>query len=109
MLWMTHAVEGFSEIYGRRSGNEVRTSGKGKDPGGEFLERGSYSEISEDACSFLLERSYENGLSLNPFVSFSGCTRCAERRLMGGRTAESRVWIEDLATCDRPAWPLAWS
>ena len=83
VLWMTPAVEGFSELYAHRSGNDVRTSGKGKDPGGEFLERGTYSEISEEAFSFVLERSYENGLSFLPFVSFRA-TRAAPGQEPGG-------------------------
>jgi hypothetical protein len=70
VLWMTPTIEGFSELYARRAGDEVRTSGRGKDPGGEFLERGTYSRISDGAFSFELVRSYENGPSFNPFVSF---------------------------------------
>ena len=70
MLWMTPMVEGFSELYARGAGREVETTGKGMDPGGEFLERGRYREISDNAFSFVLERSYEKGGSFTPFVSF---------------------------------------
>lgn len=70
MLWMTPAVEGFSEIYARSAGSEVEISGKGRDPGGEFLERGRYRQISHSGFSFVLERSYEKSASFVPFVSF---------------------------------------
>lgn len=85
VLWMTPSLEGFSEIYARRAGNEVQTSGKGKDPGGEFLERGTYSHISDGAFSFVLERSYENGLSFIPFVSFRAARVTPGKRPEGQR------------------------
>jgi hypothetical protein len=84
VLWMTPTVEGFSEIYAHRAGNEVHTSGKGKDPGGEFLERGRYCEICGNAFSFVLERSYENGMSFIPFVSFRAA-RSTPSRPSGGK------------------------
>ncbi|HSF16131.1 MAG TPA: hypothetical protein VLK65_11320 [Vicinamibacteria bacterium] len=70
MLWMTPAVEGFSELHARGVGREVETTGKGKGPGGEFLERGRYCEITDTAFSFVLERSYEKDGPFIPFVSF---------------------------------------
>ena len=70
MLWMTPGIEGFSELHGRRAGDEIHTSGKGKDPGGAFVERGRYWAIAADAFSFTLERSYDNGRSFKPFVAF---------------------------------------
>jgi len=70
MLWMTPGVEGFSELHGRRAGDEIHTSGNGKDPGGEFVERGRYWAITPGAFSFSLERSYDTGQSFEPFVAF---------------------------------------
>jgi hypothetical protein len=76
VLWMTPAIEGFSEIHAcGDETNEVRTSGKGKDPVGAFVEHGRYHEITDNAFSFELERSYENGPFV-PFVSF----RAARKR-----------------------------
>jgi len=75
MLWMTPGVEGFSELYGRRAGEEIHTSGKSKDPGGEFEERGRYWAITADTFSFTLERSYHNGHSFKPFVAFRAARR----------------------------------
>jgi hypothetical protein len=69
-IWMTPAIEGFSEIYARGTGSEVHTSGMGKDSGGAFLERGRYYDISDNVFSFALERSYDDGASFMPFVSF---------------------------------------
>ncbi len=70
VLWMTPTIDGFSEIYARPSGAEVLTAGKGKDPGGEFVEWGRYHEISGEAFSFDLQRSYGAGTPFIPFVSF---------------------------------------
>jgi hypothetical protein len=42
----------------------------GKDSGGAFLERGRYYDISDNVFSFALERSYDDGASFMPFVSF---------------------------------------
>lgn len=75
MLWMTPEVEGFSELYGRRAGDEVHTSGKGRDPGGEFVERGRYWNITDGAFAFSLERSYDNGRTFIPFVAFHAARR----------------------------------
>ena len=69
MLWMTPAAEGFSELYARGAGHEVHTSGKGKDAGGEFLERGRYWAITGTTFTFTLERSYDNGRTFAPFVA----------------------------------------
>jgi hypothetical protein len=70
MLWMTPGIEGFSELHARRAGDEVHTSGRGKDPGGGFVERGKYRAITADTFSFVLERSYDDGRSFMPFVEF---------------------------------------
>jgi hypothetical protein len=70
MLWMTPGVEGLSELYARRADDEVHTSGNGRDPGGEFVERGRYWTITADTFSFALERSYDTGRSFSPFVAF---------------------------------------
>jgi len=75
MLWMTPGIEGFSELYGRASGDEIHTSGKGKDLGGEFVERGRYWAITPTSFSFGLERSYDNGRSFSPFVAFRAARR----------------------------------
>jgi hypothetical protein len=80
MLWMTPGVEGFSELHARRAGDDVHTSGKGKDPGGEFVERGRYWEITAHTFSFMLERSYDNGRSFMPFVAFRAARRPPSNR-----------------------------
>lgn len=87
MLWMTPAIGGFSEIHGRRAGKEVETSGKGKDPGGEFLERGRYFEISDNAYSFALERAYGKGAAFVPFVAFRATRAEPSRRSKGEQGA----------------------
>lgn len=75
MLWMTPGIGGFSELYARPAGAEAHTSGKGKDPGGPFQERGRYWAITAQAFSFTLERSYDNGQSFMPFVAFRAARR----------------------------------
>ncbi|HXV63600.1 MAG TPA: hypothetical protein VEK15_23065 [Vicinamibacteria bacterium] len=83
MLWMTPAVEGFSELYARGVGEEVETTGKGKDSAGDFLERGKYCEITDSAFSFVLERSYEKDGSFIPFVSFRAARMTAAKHAGG--------------------------
>ena len=59
---------------------EVQTTGRGRDPGGELIERGRYHGISADGYSFTLDRSYDGGKTwIRPFVSFRATRRAAAK------------------------------
>jgi hypothetical protein len=76
VLWMMARVEGCTELEARLAGGEVHTSGKGKDPTGELLERGRYHDVSRDAFSFTLDRSNDGGQTwIRPFVAFRATRR----------------------------------
>ncbi len=76
VVWMMANVEGYSELRAEVIDGEVRTTGQGRDPGGELLERGRYHDISVDAYSFTLERSYDGGKTwIRPFVSYEAVRR----------------------------------
>lgn len=78
VLWMMANVEGYSELDAQGSDGEVHTSGQGRDPGGELVERGRYYDISDDGYSFTLDRSYDGGKTwIRPFVSFRATRRGA--------------------------------
>lgn len=80
VVWMMANVEGYSELRAEVVDSEVRTTGQGRDPGGELVERGRYHDISADGYSFTLERSYDGGKEwIRPFVSF----RATRRRATG--------------------------
>ena len=69
-------VEGYSELDAQVIDVEVHTTGKGRDPGGELVERGRYYDISGDGYSFMLDRSYDGGKTwIRPFVSFRATRR----------------------------------
>lgn len=71
VLWMMANVDGYSELEAVVVDGEVHTTGRGRDPGGELMERGRYHDISGDGYSFMLERSYDGGNTwIRPFVSF---------------------------------------
>jgi len=76
VLWMMANVEGYTELDAQVIDGEVHTTGKGRDPGGELVERGRYHDISGDGYSFTLERSYDAGKTwIRPFVSFRATRR----------------------------------
>lgn len=76
VLWMMANVEGYTELYAQVMDGEVHTTGKGRDPGGELVERGRYYDITGDGCSFTLERSYDDGKTwIRPFVAFRATRR----------------------------------
>lgn len=78
VVWMMANVEGYSELRAEVVDGEVRTSGRGRDPGGELIERGRYFDISADGYSFTLDRSYDGGKSwIRPFVSYRATRRAA--------------------------------
>jgi hypothetical protein len=80
VVWMMANVEGYSELRAEVVDGEVRTSGRGRDPGGELIEQGRYYDISADGYSFTLDRSYDGGKTwLRPFVSFRATRRAAAR------------------------------
>jgi hypothetical protein len=82
VVWVMANVEGYSELHAEVVTGEVRTSGQGRDPGGELIEQGRYYDISADGYSFTLDRSYDRGKTwLRPFVSYR-----ATRRAGGGST-----------------------
>lgn len=71
VVWMMAEVEGYSAVQG-----ELRTTGRGRDAGGELVERGRYFGISESEVSFSLERSYDGGNTwIRPFVAFHATRR----------------------------------
>jgi hypothetical protein len=76
VLWMMANVEGYTELEARVIAGEVHTTGKGKDPMGELVERGRYHDISGDGYSFTLERSNDAGKTwIRPFVAFRATRR----------------------------------
>jgi hypothetical protein len=76
VLWMMANVEGYSELDAQVIDGEVHTTGKGRDPGGELVERGRYYDISGDGYSFTLDRSYDSGKTwIRLFVSFRATRR----------------------------------
>jgi hypothetical protein len=75
-LWMMANVEGCTELEAQVVDGEVHTTGKGRDPGGELVERGRYYDISGEGFSFTLERSNDAGRTwIRPFVSFRATRR----------------------------------
>lgn len=73
-------VEGYSELRAEVVDGEVRTSGQGRDPGGELIEQGRYYDISADGYWFTLDRSYDRGKTwIRPFVSYRATRRAAAR------------------------------
>ena len=73
-------VEGYSDLRPEVVDGEIRTSGQGRDPGGELMERGRYHDLSADGYSFTLDRSYDGGQTwIRPFVSFRATRRAAGR------------------------------
>ncbi|MBI2404542.1 MAG: hypothetical protein HYV20_17745 [Gemmatimonadetes bacterium] len=80
VVWMMANVEGYSELRAEVVDGEVRTSGQGRDPGGDLIEQGRYYDISADGYSFGLDRSYDGGKTwIRPFVSFRATRRAAAR------------------------------
>ena len=80
VVWMMANVEGYSELRAELVDGEIRTSGQGRDPGGELIERGRYYDFSADGYSFTLDRSYDGGRTwIRPFVSFRATRRAAAR------------------------------
>ena len=78
VVWMMANVEGYTELFAEVVGAEVRTNGRGKDPGGDLLEKGRYYEIGADAYSFTLDRSYDGGRTwIRPVVSYRAMRRKA--------------------------------
>jgi hypothetical protein len=80
VVWMMANVEGYSELHAEVVDGEIRTTGQGRDPGGELVERGRYYDISADGYSFTLDRSYDGGKTwIRPFVSYRAARRMAAR------------------------------
>lgn len=76
VLWMMANVEGYTELHAQVIAGEVHTTGKGRDPVGELVERGRYYDISGDGYSFTLERSNDAGKTwIRPFVAFRATRR----------------------------------
>jgi hypothetical protein len=71
IVWMMANVEGCTELEAQVVDGEVHTTGKGRDPMGELMERGRYFAISGDGYSFSLDRSNDAGQTwIRPFVAF---------------------------------------
>jgi hypothetical protein len=76
VLWMMAHIEGCTELEAQVIDGEVHTTGRGRDPWGELMERGRYYDISGDAFSFTLERSNDAGQTwIRSFVSFRATRR----------------------------------
>ena len=71
VVWMMANVEGYSTLRAEVVDGELRTTGRGRDSGGELIEQGLYYDTSSDGYSFTLDRSYDAGKTwIRPFVSF---------------------------------------
>jgi hypothetical protein len=80
VVWVMANIEGYSELRAEVVDGEVRTSGQGRDPGGELIEQGRYYDISADGYSFTLARSYDRGQTWSrPFVSYRAIRHAAGR------------------------------
>ena len=80
VVWLMANVEGYSALRAEVVNGEVRTTGQGRDPGGELIEQGRYYDVSADAYSFTLDRSYDDGKTwMRPFVSFRATRRAAAK------------------------------
>jgi len=78
VVWMMANVEGYTELNAELVDGEVRTSGRGRDPGGDLLEQGRYYDVGVDAYSFTLDRSYDAGRTwIRPVVSYRAIRRKA--------------------------------
>lgn len=78
VVWLMANVEGYSALRAEAVNGEVRTTGQGRDPGGELIEQGRYFDISADGYSFTLDRTYDGGKTwMRPFVSFRATRRAA--------------------------------
>ena len=87
VLWMMAHVEGHTELEARVVAGEVHTTGRGRDPSGDLVERGRYHDVSREGFSFTLDRSNDGGATwLRPFVAFRAVRR--EGGGPGGRTAD---------------------
>lgn len=76
VLWMMANVEGHTELEAQIVDGEVHTTGRGRDPLGDLVERGRYYDISSDGYSFTLDRSNDAGNTwIRPFVSFRATRR----------------------------------
>jgi len=80
VVWMMANVEGYTELRAEVVDGEVHTTGRGRDPAGELVEQGRYHDISADAYSFTLDRSYDGGKTwIRPIVAFRAARRKATR------------------------------
>lgn len=71
IVWMMAHVDGATIIDGKMVDGEFHMTGKGRDPGGEFLESARYHHISEDGFIFTMDRSYDGGETwITPFNEF---------------------------------------
>ena len=69
-------VSGETVIEGGMVDGEFHMKGEGRDPGGAFLERARYYDISEDGFRFFMERSYDGGENwISPFNEFVATRR----------------------------------
>lgn len=80
VVWVMANIEGYTELHAELFDGEVRTSGQGRDPGGDLLEQGRYFDITPDAYSFTLDRSVDGGRTwIRPVVSY----RAVRRKVTG--------------------------
>ncbi len=72
ILWMMSGVQGQTVIQARKVGDEIHMEGKGEDPGGRFLERARYHDITPNGYRFSMDRSYDGGATwISPFNEFT--------------------------------------
>jgi hypothetical protein len=70
VVWMMAGAEGYTELHAQPGEGEIRTTGRGRDAGGELLERGKYFDITDRAFSFTQDRSYDGGAAwISPIVT----------------------------------------
>jgi hypothetical protein len=101
-------VEGYSELRAEVVDREVRTSGQGRDPGGELIEQGRYYDISADGYSFTLDPGATPALvammAMRPLAPDGGRSNAdgGERRANACATRAAIHAEKRMVPCSRP-------
>ena len=61
IVWIMPGHNGITDISAQWIDGKLISNGKGYDDNGEFLERFEYFDITKNAYSFKMDRSYDNG------------------------------------------------
>ncbi len=68
MKWMVANQSHYTLITAKMDGDDLVSTGTGRDGQGEFQERYRFYDIAKDSYKFKLERSYDNGKSWQVFA-----------------------------------------